>query len=252
MPRMPYSPGPPGSCRLPSGDGAAAVGAAGTHTNPPVAKVPGLKWGKEWEVPSSGRAAQRKWPSAVFLLSSPWQRPAYCFLPRSLLPGASQQVTGPHGGPDRHTSLPPPPPASCEPQQHLHRLSAPRRAHQQRHEWAWRGAGWWRVWSGRRGGHVHRGDQQVSAGAQGLQGARRSSTPGPVAAARGGSAPAPPPAPENLPCDLPCCRMRIALGLKPLKAEAEEPKGPSAEEVQRKEEAEAAAKAAELAERIKQ
>jgi hypothetical protein len=46
--------------------------------------------------------------------------------------------------------------------------------------------------------------------------------------------------------------MRIALGLKPLKAEAEEPKRPSAEEVQRKAEAEAAAKAAELAERIKQ
>ncbi len=46
--------------------------------------------------------------------------------------------------------------------------------------------------------------------------------------------------------------MRIALGLKPLKMEAEEPKGPSKEEVAAKEEAEKAAKAAELADRIKQ
>lgn len=47
-------------------------------------------------------------------------------------------------------------------------------------------------------------------------------------------------------------RMRAALGLKPLKMEAEEPKGPSKEEQQRKEEEEKAAKAAELAERVKQ
>ena len=47
-------------------------------------------------------------------------------------------------------------------------------------------------------------------------------------------------------------RMRIALGLKPLKMEAEEPKGPSKEEQQRKQQEEQEAKAAELAERIKQ
>lgn len=48
--------------------------------------------------------------------------------------------------------------------------------------------------------------------------------------------------------------MRAALGLKPLKAEAE-PKGPTAAEqaaAEKKEEAERAAKAAELAERVKQ
>lgn len=47
-------------------------------------------------------------------------------------------------------------------------------------------------------------------------------------------------------------RMRIALGLKPLKMEAEEPKGPSKEALAAKEAAEKEAKAAELAERIKQ
>lgn len=49
--------------------------------------------------------------------------------------------------------------------------------------------------------------------------------------------------------------MRAALGLKPLKMEAEAPKGPTqaeAEAARKKEEAEAAAKAAELAERVKQ
>lgn len=47
--------------------------------------------------------------------------------------------------------------------------------------------------------------------------------------------------------------MRVALGLKPLKMEAEAPKGPSkaeAEAAAKKEEAAAAAKAAELAERV--
>ncbi len=42
------------------------------------------------------------------------------------------------------------------------------------------------------------------------------------------------------------------MGLKPLKMEAEEPKGPSKEEVAIKEEKEKAAQAAELADRIKQ
>lgn len=46
--------------------------------------------------------------------------------------------------------------------------------------------------------------------------------------------------------------MRIALGLKPLKVEAEEPKGPSQAELEAKEAAEREAKAAELAERVKQ
>lgn len=46
--------------------------------------------------------------------------------------------------------------------------------------------------------------------------------------------------------------MRIELGLKPLKMEAEELKGPSKEEVAKKEEAEKAAQAVELADRIKQ
>ncbi|KAL4429830.1 hypothetical protein ABPG77_010947 [Micractinium sp. CCAP 211/92] len=47
-------------------------------------------------------------------------------------------------------------------------------------------------------------------------------------------------------------KMRIALGLKPLKMEAEEPQGPSKEALAAKEAAEKEAKAAELAERIKQ
>ncbi|KAL4437375.1 hypothetical protein ABPG75_004514 [Micractinium tetrahymenae] len=47
-------------------------------------------------------------------------------------------------------------------------------------------------------------------------------------------------------------KMRIALGLKPLKMEAEEPKGPSKEAQAAKEAAEKEAKAAELAERVKQ
>lgn len=42
------------------------------------------------------------------------------------------------------------------------------------------------------------------------------------------------------------------MGLKPLKMEAEQPKGPSKEDLAAKAEAEQAAKAAELADRIKQ
>jgi hypothetical protein len=45
--------------------------------------------------------------------------------------------------------------------------------------------------------------------------------------------------------------MRIAMGLKPLKMEAEEPKGPSKEELAKKEDEEKAAEAAELAQRVK-
>ena len=46
-------------------------------------------------------------------------------------------------------------------------------------------------------------------------------------------------------------RMRIALGLKPLKVESEEPKGPTKAEQEREEEKKAA-QAAELAARVKQ
>lgn len=46
-------------------------------------------------------------------------------------------------------------------------------------------------------------------------------------------------------------RLRVSLGLKPLKLEAEAPKGPSAEAVAAKEADDAAAKAEALAERIK-
>jgi hypothetical protein len=46
--------------------------------------------------------------------------------------------------------------------------------------------------------------------------------------------------------------MRLSLGLKPLKMEAEELRGPSKEQVAAKEEGERAAKAAELAARVKQ
>lgn len=60
------------------------------------------------------------------------------------------------------------------------------------------------------------------------------------------------PSHQPLPCPLLVYRMRIALGLKPLKMEAEEPKGPSAEALAAKEAAEKEAKAAELAERVKQ
>lgn len=58
--------------------------------------------------------------------------------------------------------------------------------------------------------------------------------------------------PDSLWPVLSACRMRIALGLKPLKMEAEEPKGPSKEAQAAKEAAEKEAKAAELAERVKQ
>ncbi len=49
-----------------------------------------------------------------------------------------------------------------------------------------------------------------------------------------------------------CLRLRISLGLKPLKEEAEQPVGPSKEELARKEEEEKAAQAEEIAERVKQ
>lgn len=48
------------------------------------------------------------------------------------------------------------------------------------------------------------------------------------------------------------CRLRISLGLKPLKMEADKPAGPSKEELRRKEEEEKAAQAEEIAERVKQ
>jgi hypothetical protein len=48
VPRMPYSPGPPGGCRLPSGDCAAAAGAAGTHSSQQVVEAPEMDFQKEW------------------------------------------------------------------------------------------------------------------------------------------------------------------------------------------------------------
>lgn len=51
---------------------------------------------------------------------------------------------------------------------------------------------------------------------------------------------------------LPSCRLRISLGLKPLKAEPEAPSGPSKEELAKQEEEAKAAQAEELAERVKQ
>lgn len=47
------------------------------------------------------------------------------------------------------------------------------------------------------------------------------------------------------------CRLRISLGLKPLKVEDAQPAGPSKEELAKKEEEEKAAKAEELADRVR-
>jgi hypothetical protein len=47
-------------------------------------------------------------------------------------------------------------------------------------------------------------------------------------------------------------RLRASLGLKPLQTEAAKPKGPNEEELKRRAEEESAAKAEELAERVKQ
>lgn len=63
------------------------------------------------------------------------------------------------------------------------------------------------------------------------------------------------PCPLTPACHLSHCRMRAALGLKPLKAEPEAPKGPTEAEAAvaaKKEEEAKAAQAAELAARIKQ
>lgn len=51
---------------------------------------------------------------------------------------------------------------------------------------------------------------------------------------------------------LPARRLRISLGLKPLKVEEDKPAGPSKEELARQEEEEKAAQAEELAARVRQ